>query len=71
MSDKYNIDDVTRFLVLYYDAGMELEEIRRIINRPKRPKPFIRRTHNSSNSRRDEDGDDPKKCPGIRRRNML
>lgn len=33
MSDKYGIDEKTRFLVLYLDAKVSLEEISRIINR--------------------------------------
>ena len=33
MSDKYGIDEKTRFLVLYLEAKVSLEEISRIINR--------------------------------------
>lgn len=34
MCEKYEIDDKTRFLVLYLDAGMGVQEISKIINRP-------------------------------------
>ena len=36
MSDKYGIDDKTRFLVLYLDAQLKLNDISRIINRAER-----------------------------------
>lgn len=36
MSQKFEIDDKTRFLVLYLDAEMKPSRISRILNRPER-----------------------------------